>query len=124
MSRQQELEAKLRGALAGCEQQKPKSRYALIAMASIMLALSAAGGFYYKQTPSPIYAKQEGRTWGTLTPEEKFNIRREAIQKFPQIKNIGNGVSWQPISEWLYQEKGIAHSNVRSLFLGDLSKYQ
>ncbi|MAR56663.1 MAG: hypothetical protein CMM93_05720 [Rickettsiales bacterium] len=56
------------------------------------------------------------RQWGELTREERDAIKAEARLRFPRIENIGEGVSWKPVSEWMAEEKGVAVSNVRDLF--------
>lgn len=60
--------------------------------------------------------RQTIQVWGDLPMEKREEIKTEAIQKFPQIKNIGQGVDWKPVSRWLAEEKGIVHSNPRDLF--------
>lgn len=59
---------------------------------------------------------QTVQVWQDLSPEKREEIKEEAIQKFPQIKNIGQGVDWKPVAKWLVEEKGIIHTNPRDLF--------
>lgn len=58
----------------------------------------------------------ELRPWSKVPYDEKLAIKAEAREKFPEIKNIGQGVDWQPVSLWLAQEKGVTQGNPRDLF--------
>lgn len=56
------------------------------------------------------------RQWSQLSASEREKIKQEAIEKFPQIRNIGQGIEWAPISKWMAEEKHVTHSNPRDLF--------
>lgn len=56
------------------------------------------------------------RQWNELSYDEKTVIKEEALSRFPEIKNIGQGVNWKPIAKWLAEEKGVAHANPRDIF--------
>jgi hypothetical protein len=56
------------------------------------------------------------RKWSELSKAERKQIKAETLKKFPDIRNIGDGVNWQPIAEWLAKEKNLSHANPRDLF--------
>lgn len=60
--------------------------------------------------------KKDLKHWSDLSREEKNVIKQEATRIFPQVKNIGQGVRWAPISQWLANEKRVIHPNVRDIF--------
>jgi hypothetical protein len=76
---------------------------------STIISNSTVETFLYENRPNL-------RQWHELSKQEKTAFKEEAIRKFPEIKRIGQGVSWKPIAEWMAEEKGIIHSNPRDLF--------
>ena len=56
------------------------------------------------------------RSWSDIPADQRQAIKVEALLKFPQIKDIGTGIDWKPISKWLAEEKGVIHSNPRDIF--------
>ena len=71
--------------------------------------ISSAGNVTFSNNP-------DLRRWHEVAVEERKAIKAEAIATFPQIKDIGEGVNWKPIAEWLVHEKQVIHANPRDLF--------
>jgi hypothetical protein len=57
------------------------------------------------------------RNWQDLSREERITIKAEAKKKFPEINDIGSGISWGPVTDWL-ASRGIKANNTRDLFRG------
>lgn len=56
------------------------------------------------------------RQWSELSDEEEQQTLQEITVLFPQVSDIGTGVSWKPIVKWLAEVKGIVHPNIRDEF--------
>jgi len=64
----------------------------------------------------PVIKGEDFVYWSDLAKEDKKIIINETIEKFPEIKELGSGVNWRPITMWLAQEKGIIYSLTRDIF--------
>jgi hypothetical protein len=91
--------------------------------ALVFFMLSRIGNTYYDHsnhvqniTLNSLSLPRELRSWKELSAEEKTAIKLEAKIQFPTIANIGEGVDWKPVAEWLAEKKGVVHSNPRDLF--------
>ncbi len=65
---------------------------------------------------SVYHDKGNMKQWRDLEPVERRLVKQEALKRFPEIHDIGQGVEWRPVAEWMAEEKGVAVSNVRDLF--------
>ena len=60
-------------------------------------------------------AENEYTQWGELPLKVRRELKKQTITACPQIKNIGDGVSWDCANEYLASQ-GVRANNVRDLF--------
>lgn len=99
---------------------------AIIAVAAIVFGLSKTtqiGQFVTNYTTNnhninitnATYQGKPMRQWGELSSAERKSLKTNAIIACPEIKNIGQGISWDCANKFL-ADNGVHANNVRDLF--------
>lgn len=60
------------------------------------------------------HIKEPVRSWKDLDKREQQVVRAQVFILFPFI--LKHGVRWNPISEWMIQEKNVSHHRIRDIF--------
>lgn len=54
--------------------------------------------------------------YSDLAKDAQIAFKKEACLLFPQINDIGKGVDWQPVTDWMMNVKHIKANSTRDLF--------